>query len=144
MILPLLITIVISDDAQSSSDDKFQPFVQKDYNPKEFQVSQSEFHNGNASIRIIQAKKISSNYKEPPYLCRVWIEIRKAKQIVFKKYFDDIDASAFSYGLFIPNVQPPAPYFAIVKNGDYDGHLFLIDEDGKVDDLMGGFYFNIR
>jgi hypothetical protein len=45
---------------------------------------------------------------------------------IFKKYFDDIDAVAFSYGLFIPNVQPPAPYFAVVKNEDYDGPLYLL------------------
>jgi hypothetical protein len=89
-------------------------------------------------IRIIQAKKISKNYNEPPYLCLAWIEITKT---IFKKYFDDIDAVAFSYGLFIPNVQPPTPYFAVVKNGDYDGHLYSVNEDGKVDDFMGGFYF---
>jgi hypothetical protein len=69
------------------------------------------------------------------------MEITKAKQTVFKKYFDDIYAVSFSYGLFIPTVQPPASYFAVVKNGDCDGHLYLINEDYKVDDLMGGFYF---
>jgi len=132
--------VVISNNAQSS-DDKFQPFVQKDYDPKEFQVSQCEVHNGSTLIRIIQAKKISKNYNEPPYLCRAWIEITKAKQKIFKKYFNDIDAVAFSYGLFIPNQQPPAPYFAVVKNGDYDGHLYLVNENGRVDDFMGGFYF---
>lgn len=35
----------------------------------------------------------------------------------------------------------PAPYFAVVKNGNYDGHLYFINESGKVEDLMGGFYF---
>lgn len=134
-------SLIIAGNAQSSSDDNFQPFVPKDYDPKEFHVSQSEHYNGSTLIRIIQAKKISKNYNEPPYLCRAWIEITKAKQAVFKKYFDDIDAVAFSYGLFIPDMQPPSPYFAVVKNGDYDGHLYLVNGDGKINDLMGGFYF---
>jgi hypothetical protein len=43
-ILTLLTAIVVSGSAQPS-DDKFQPFVQKDYDPKEFRISQSEFHN---------------------------------------------------------------------------------------------------
>ncbi len=141
LILTLSLSFIISGNAHSSPADKSLPFVQKDYDQKEFQVSQSEFHNGTTLIRIIQAKKISKNYNEPPYLCRAWLEITKAKQTVFKKYFDDIDAVAFSYGLSIPSAQPPAPYFAVVKNGDYDGHLYLVNENGKVDDLMGGFYF---
>jgi hypothetical protein len=63
LILTLLIAMVVSDNAQSS-DDKYQPFVQKAYDPKEFRVNQSEFHNGRTSIRIIQAKKVAKNYYE--------------------------------------------------------------------------------
>jgi hypothetical protein len=141
LILPLLMSVIITGNAQSPPDDRFRPFVHGDYDPKEFHVSQSEFQNGSTLIRIIHAKKTSKKHSEPPHICRAWIEIIKAKQTIFKKYFDDIDPVGFSYGLFIPDVQPPAPYFAVVKNGDYDGHLYLVNEDGKVDDLMGGFYF---
>ncbi len=139
--LTLLMSAIIAGNARSSPDDNSQPFIQEDYDSKDYQVSKSEFRNGNALIRIIQAKKISRNYSKPPNICRAWIEVTRAKQTAFNKYFDDIDAVAFSYGLFIPDVQPPAPYFAVVKNGDYDGHLYLVNENGKVDDLMGGFYF---
>ena len=63
LILTLLVSANIAGNAQSPPDDKFQPFVQKDYDPGgEFHVSQKEFHNGSTLIRIIQAKKISKNY----------------------------------------------------------------------------------
>ena len=141
LILTLLVSALIAGNAQSPPDDKFLPFGHKDYDPKEFHVSQNEFHNGSTLIKVIQVKNISNHYNNEPSLCRAWIEINKADQTVFKKYFDDIDAVGFSYGLFVPAVQPPAPYFVVVKNGDYDGHLYLVNEKGKVDDLMGGFYF---
>jgi hypothetical protein len=64
-----------------------------------------------------------------------------SKQNIFQRYYDDIEPVGFSFGLFVPIIQPPSPYFAIVKNGDYDGRLFLVKSDGKVYDLMGGFYF---
>jgi hypothetical protein len=135
----LLISVAVN--AQTSSDVKFRPFVQNEYDPKDFVVSQAEFHKGNVLIRIIQAKNISRKYNETPYLCRAWIDIVKSEQTIFRRYFDDMDPIGFSYGLFIPEVQPPAPFFAVVKNGEYDGRLYLVHEDGKVDDLMGGFYF---
>lgn len=139
LILTLWVSVVMAGDKQSPPDDKFHPFIQKDYDPKT--VSQNEFRNGSALIRIIQAKRMSKNSDEAPLICRAWIEIVRANQTTFSKYFDDIDPVGFSYGLFIPKIQPPAPYFAIVKNGDYDGRLYLVNEDGKVEDLMGGFYF---
>jgi hypothetical protein len=76
-----------------------------------------------------------------PHTCRAWLEVTKAKQALFRKYYDDIDAVGFSYGLFVPKVQPPPPFFAVVKIGEYDGRLFLVHKDGKVFDLIGGFYF---
>jgi hypothetical protein len=138
-ILTLLVSVVTAGNAQSLPDEKFHQFIQKDYDPKA--VSHKEFRNGNALVRIIQAKQLSNNSDEAPLICRAWIEISKANQTTFRKYFDDIDPVGFSYGVFIPKIQPRAPYFAVVKNGDYDGHLYLINENGKVDDLRGGFYF---
>jgi len=125
----------------SAGAEPYKPFIAKQYSPDDFKISQAEFRNGDAVIRIIEAKKISKNHDEPPYTCRAWLDVMKSKETVFRRYFDDIDAVGFSYGLFIPAVQPPSPFFAVVKNGDYDGRLFLVRKDGKVFDLVGGFYF---
>jgi hypothetical protein len=125
----------------SDGAEQYKPFIASQYSPKEFKISQGEFPNGNALIRIIEAKTISEKYVKSPHACRAWLEVTKAKQTLFRKYYDDIDAVGFSYGLFVPKVQPPPPFFAVVKNGDYDGRLFLVDKDGKVFDLIGGFYF---
>jgi hypothetical protein len=119
----------------------YKPFIAGQYSSKEFKIFQGEFRNGNVLIRIIEAKTISEDYDKSPYACRAWLEVTKAKQTLFRKYYDDIDAVGFSYGLFVPKVQPPPPFFAVVKNGDYDGRLFLVHKDGKVFDLIGGFYF---
>jgi hypothetical protein len=118
----------------------YKPFIASQYSSKEFKISQGEFRNGNVLIRIIEAKKVSGRDK-PPYACRAWLDVMAAKQTMFKRYFDDIDAVGSSYGLFVPEVQPPPPFFAIVKHGDYDGRLFLVDRNGKVFDLIGGYYF---
>lgn len=121
--------------------ESYQPFIAKQYPSDDFSVSQTDFKHGNVLIGIIEAKRISKKYDEQPYLCRTWLEVKRSNKAIYQKYFDDIDSAAFSYGLFIPKKQPPSPYFAVVKNGDYDGRLFLVSKDGKVFDLMGGFYF---
>jgi hypothetical protein len=125
----------------SDGAEPYKPFIASQYSSKEFKISQGEFRNGNVLIRIIEAKKTSRNYDKPPYVCRAWLDVWKAKQTIFRRYYDNIDAVGFSYGLFVPEVQPPPPFFAVVKNGDYDGRLFLVHKDGKVFDLIGGFYF---
>ena len=119
----------------------YKPFNKKQYSSNDFAISQADFSHGNVFIRIIEAKRISEKHDEPPYTCRTWLSVRKASKTIYHNYVDDIDAVGFSYGLFIPKVQTPSPYFAVVKNGDYDGRLFLISKDGKVFNLMGGFYF---
>jgi len=121
--------------------DSYRPFVSEQYSQNDFKISQAEYRNGNTMIRIIEAKKISKMYDKPPSLCRAWLDVVKAKQPIFKRYFHDINAVGFSFGLFVPETQPPSPYFAVVKNGDYDGRLFLVHEEGEVFDLIGGFYF---
>ena len=121
--------------------DNYVPFETNEYDPKKYKVSKAEFHNGDSVIRIIEAKNTSGKYVERPYLCRAWFEVSRAKQTTFQRYFDDIDAVGFSYGLFIPKLPPPPPYFAVIKNGDYDGRLYLVHESGEVFDLIGGFYF---
>ena len=121
--------------------DPYKPFIKRQYPSKDFTISQADFNHGNVVIKIIGAKKRSEKYDQPPHFCWTWLSVMKSNKTIYKKYFDDIEPVGFSYGLFIPKVQPPSPYFAVVKNGDYNGRLFIIHKNGKVFDLMGGFYF---
>jgi len=121
--------------------ESYKPFIPKQYNPNDVKISQAEFRNGDTLIKIIQVKTISQKYDLPPFLCRAWLDVTRSQKIVFRRYFDNIEALGSSFGLFVPAVQPLSPFFAVVKNGDYDGRLFLVREDGKVSDLLGGLYF---
>jgi len=60
--------------------------------------------------------------------------------LVKRFFYGDIEPVGFSFGAFVPKNQPDG-YVAVVKEGDYDGRLLLIDREGKVVDLEGGFYF---
>jgi hypothetical protein len=124
----------------SLASESYRAFDASEYGRGDFSVSKAEFRNGDAIVRIIEAKR-TSNPTGLPYLCRAWLEVTRASQTTFQRYFDDIGAVGYSYGLFVPKVQPPGLFFAVVKNGDYDGRLFMVRGDGKVFDLIGGSYF---
>jgi hypothetical protein len=136
-----VIILLISTPFISYGAEAYKPFNKNQYPSNDFTISQANFNHGDALIKIIEAKRISIKYEEVPHFCRMWLSVKKSNKTVYRKYFDDIEPVGFSYGLFIPKVQPPSPYFAVVKNGDYDGSLFLISKNGKVIKLMGGFYF---
>jgi hypothetical protein len=100
----------------------------------------AEYKHGDAVVRIAQAKRLT-NVGVPVPGCRAWLQVVKEGRIVWHANFEDIDAVGASYGLFVPLQQPSAAVFAVVKEGDYDGRLYLIRRDGSVLDTMGGFYF---
>lgn len=140
IILSFIILLGLLGPSIGYGEQTYRTFAADEYNSKEFKISQRDINHDDMIIQIIQAKKLI-NFTESPHYCRAWFNIIKSKQNVFQRYYDDIGPVGFSFGLFVPKVQPPTPYFAIVKNGDYDGRLFLVRSDGKVYDLMGGFYF---
>ncbi len=121
--------------------DKYGPFNEKEYNKDEFDVSGVYLHHGNVTIEVRDVKKKNEHAKGTVHYCRAWFIVKKDNKDIDQKYYADIEPLGFSYGIIVPQIQPPAPYFAAVKNGDYDGRLFLVNyKNGKVMDLMGGFY----
>jgi hypothetical protein len=116
------------------------PITSADYDSKMYQFSNAEFQHGDVLIRVAQLKRISKDVEEPPFACRAWLQVVKSNKVVWDKFFDDIDPSASPYGLFIPHEQPSKDMFAIVKIGDYDGHIYMIKKNGAVLDTLGGFY----
>ncbi len=141
-ILAMITLLFLSLPAPDSGEcqQSYKPFSLEQYDQKQYRISQQDIKQGELLLRIIQAKKLSRN-TESPRNCRAWFDVIKTKESIFQKYYDDINPVGFSFGIFVPNIQPPSPYSVIVKNGDYDGRLFLVRQDGKVYDLMGGFYF---
>ena len=102
-------------------------------------ISRKEFSHGDVTVRVTQVK--NAGYKLLPYTCRAWFEVRKDNRLIKRQYYDDIDPSGFSYGIFVPKQQPIEDYFVAVKEGDYDGRLLLVSRDGALSNLPGGFYF---
>lgn len=69
------------------------------------------------------------------------IDVRKADTSLDTISFKHMQDMGYVAGLFIPKPQPLNDYFMIVKHGDYDGHLLLIDKAGKIINLGGGSFF---
>jgi hypothetical protein len=134
-----MLTAVFS-PAYAQSDTSFHPYVAANYDAKKFKVTRKQFTHGQTSIEVIQAVKIARD-QSPPWGCRAWLLVAVAGRPVFQRYFDDIEAVGDTSGLFVPSTQLPAPFFAVLKIGDYNGRLFLIRDDGRVFDIPGGSYF---
>jgi hypothetical protein len=120
----------------------FHPFVKGAYGQADFNVTTHTYAHGRVKIRVTQAQRTGHQAAEPPYYCRAWLEIVERGENVWQRSFDDINPASFSFGLFVPRKAPSPRYFAVVKVGDNDGRLFLVDrESGTVTELPGGFFF---
>jgi len=115
-------------------------FSPADYPRAGFQVTQSAHTLGDIRIRIVHAKRRKANASAPSY-CRAWVEISRGEALFRRILFGDIEPVGHSYGVFVPAKQPSANYFVLVKEGDYDGHVLLVNGDGTVADLLGGSFF---
>ena len=120
---------------------RFRPFDRSEYESGDFELTTHTYRHGRVKIQLTQAKRVGFRSGEPPCGCRGWLEVYEGKKWVWGKYFDDMAPAGFSYGLSVPLNQPSPDWFAVVKNGDADGRLFLIDKKGGVTELPGGFYF---
>jgi len=134
-----LLVFLLAGGSQSAPSEKTPVFDARMYPVSEFHVSRRSYSHGEVTVQVIQAKA-KEHIKEPRY-CRAWFEIRKGPSLLKRLYYDDMEPVGFSYGIFVPREQPLSDYFVAVKEGDYDGRLLLVDKDGHVTNLPGGFYF---
>lgn len=119
---------------------KVPAFVPRDYPNTKYQVTQTSRSLDGVTIRIIHTKKRKPDGSAPNY-CRAWVEVSRAEKLLRRIYYRNIEPVGYSYGVFVPTKQPSTDYFALVKEGDYDGHLLLVDKQGVVTDLLGGTFF---
>lgn len=140
-LLTTLALFILTSAAWGEDTAPFRPFEKEVYAGGDFTVTSRTYAHGKVKVKVTQAKRTGSHPQEPPSTCRAWLEVVAGGKSIWQRYFDDIDAVGSSYGLFVPPKPPSSRYFAVVKNGDYDGRLFLIDRNGTVSELPGGLYF---
>ncbi len=133
----IFLIVVFSSTLQSQPKATIETFNQSDYPDSVFITSSIQYTHGSVIVRLIQVKMISSY---DPFICRVWLNIERNGKIVNQYYLNDIEPVGGYYGLFVPSKKPVEEYFAVIKYGDYDGRLFLIDKSGKMTQYMGGSY----
>jgi len=119
---------------------KAPAFTPHDYPSTEYKVTRASHTFGDVTIQVIQAKKRKPNQSAPSY-CRAWVEVSSEGRLLKRIRYSDFEPVGYSYGVFVPAKQPSADYFTLVKEGDYDGHLLLVDRRGVVTDLLGGRFF---
>ena len=139
--LALSVGFLLAGVSRGEEAEAYRPYEKGEYVGGDFDVTSHTWPHGRVKVKITQAKRLGPRSVEPPYACRAWLEVYEGKTRIWERYFDDIGPSGFSYGLSVPGKQPTPEYFAVIKNGDFDGRLFLIDRKGMVTDLSGGFYF---
>jgi hypothetical protein len=139
----VLVSLAGTISVGQSAGKKPPPFKPGDYPNREFQVTQSLHALGAVKIRIIHAKRRKENATPPSY-CRAWVEISRGETLIRRIYYSDFEPVGYKYGVFVPAKQPSADYFVLVKEGDYAGHLLLVDGSGEVTDTLGGSFFIAR
>jgi hypothetical protein len=100
------------------------------------------YQHGQARIRITQSlPQTESTPQTSPRYCRASLRVESKGKKTQQFNYDDILPYGFSYGLFVPSKPVIENYFMVIKEGDYDGTMYLIHKNGKVHQIPGGYYF---
>jgi hypothetical protein len=115
---------------------EYARFIKRDYDPVLYDISINTYKHGEVLVKIIKVNK-----KKHIVSDKTWLEIYKSNKKLYENYYDESDFDAENGGLFVPKIQPPPPWFAVVKLGSYHGILYLINTKGVVRELIGGSYY---
>ena len=97
--------------------------------------SEKEYRFGRILIKISQTK---GDYNNP---CSASFYVYKNDSLLHERNYKNIIAYGGTYGIFVAPNPIIGKYFVLVKHGDYDCRTILIDENGNLIDLDGGYYF---
>ena len=117
-----------------------KPFTPTDFPDSVSKIYKHTMQNGKVGIEAIQVKRVNEKHSNPRY-GRAWVSMQKNGKRTQCDYFADINPLGGAYGLYYPNKNMPSNYRCIVKLGDYDGRLLLINDEGKHWNLPGGSFF---
>jgi hypothetical protein len=77
-------------------------------------------------------------YTDTERTCKASFEVRRGSKTIYSRRYDTVEALGGWAGLYLPKKQPLSDLFIVIKEGDYDGRLFLVERNGKVFNLPGG------
>jgi hypothetical protein len=103
-------------------------------------VTSNVYHYQSIDIEVSQAKRKYNHGYESPFNVGC-VFIKSGNYIIDSLIFPDIKAYGGYAGLDIPERKFSDSLFVIIKRGDYDGRLYLINTKGKVFNFPGGGYF---
>jgi hypothetical protein len=140
-LLCLLCLLAFSNAKSSFSQSiPFSPnFNEKDYDNNKYEISKNLYKHGDILVDVVQVKS-NAGFTNSISHCKAWLNIKREEDII-KKMFFDIAPVGFSFGIMVPKKQPSKKYIALLKLGDYDGRLLIIDKQGVEINMRGGFYF---
>ncbi len=118
----------------------FQPADYPESSAKTFTIS---VPNSKVSVEALQVKRLNEKHSNPRY-CRAWVTITNDGKKVNSEYFNDINGLGGPCGLYFPKKPISDNYRGIVKLGDYDGRLLLVNNAGKYWNLPGGSFFTSK
>lgn len=90
----------------------------------------------NITVSLIQNKPPKDNYN---YSCNAKIIVSKNNKTTDSLIFENIEAVGGSYGLTSPTIIDN--HIILTKHGDYDGRTIVINENGKIFNIIGGENF---
>ncbi len=116
------------------------PFAPDRFPAGTFQVTSADYRVGDVAVRIRQARPTAKQPGPDVPSCSVSLFVRYPETGQQAWSFErDVEPLGWSFGLFVPEVQPIPDTLLVLKAFDYDARLFVIGGDGRVQDLPGGF-----
>ncbi len=115
-------------------------FSTTDYPDSVSKIYRHTMLNDKVGVEAIQVKRLDEKHSSPRY-CRAWVSLTKDGKQTQINYFDDINGLGGPSGLYAPNQAMPSNYHCLVKLGDYDGRMLLINEEGNHWNIPGGSFF---
>jgi hypothetical protein len=137
MRIPMLILCLAT---YTLAQDRLVRFDPNQYSDSTFTVTQDHYQFGHLQIQVIQVRRRHVHDRNPFDYCRAWLNVLKNNKVTAQKYFPDFEPVGSYFGLFVPNHQLLQNFFSIVKLGDYDGRLLLIDKNGTIREYYGGAF----
>ena len=120
-----------------------KPFQPADYPESTSKTYTYTLPNSKVSVEALQVKRLNEKHSNPRY-CRAWVTITKDGKKVSSEYFEDINGLGGPCGLYFPQKSISDNYKGVVKLGDYDGRLLLVNNAGKYWNIPGGSFFTSK
>lgn len=121
----------------------YKEFAANDYAASDFKTKIQTVPFNNLIVKLIKVSSKGDN-NDNAFYCRAWLKILLNDSTIDSLYFDNMVAGRGCAGLYMDDEQPLTNYFCLVKFGDYDGRTLIIDNHGKIHNIIGGKFFVTR